>query len=351
MTTRGHGRERGRGEAREPALSEDDLVRRIRAAAAADRDGVRVGIGDDCAVLEPTPGARLVATTDLLIEDVHFRRRYAEAADIGWKSLAVNVSDIAAMGGRSRWALVALACPAATTPDEIDAFYEGALALGREHGVAIVGGDTSASPGGWFVNVTLLGEATRVLLRSTARPGDVIAVTGTLGRSAAGLAVLERDHAPAGLDAATLAEVTAAHLRPRPRAAEGRWLGGDNGVSAMMDLSDGLAIDLPRLCAASGVGATVEVDAVPIGAATRRVASALGRDALGWATGGGEDYELLVACAPEAFSRLAGGLAEATGTMVTRVGTFEPPGRVRFVDARGRDVEVARGFEHFVTGR
>ena len=329
-------------------IGEDDLVRRIRALAAVDREGVVVGIGDDCAVLGPTPGEQLIATTDLLIEDVHFRRRYAAPADVGWKALAVNISDIASKGARSRWALVALACPPATTGDEIDAFYEGMLSLARDHGVAVVGGDTSASPGGWFVNVTLLGEATRAVLRSTARPGDVVAVTGTLGRSAAGLAVLERDHAPAGIAAETLAEMTAAHLRPRPRAAEGRWLGTADGVTAMMDLSDGLAIDLPRLCTESRVGATVQVEAVPIAAGTRRVAAALDRDPLAWATGGGEDYELLVACAADAFPRLADGLAQATGTALTRVGHVERTGGVRFVDDRGRAIEVARGFEHFV---
>jgi thiamine-monophosphate kinase len=310
-----------------------------------------VGIGDDCAVLEPTPGAFLVATTDLLIEDVHFRRRWAEAADVGWKALAVNISDIASKGARPRWALVALACPAGTTPDEIDAFYEGMLSLARDHGVALVGGDTSSSPGAWFVNVMLLGEATRVVLRSTACPGDVVAVTGTLGRSAAGLAVLERVRAPRHVDPDTLAEMTAAHLRPQPRVAEGRWLGAADGVTAMMDLSDGLGIDLPRLCAESGVGATVEIDALPVAPGTRRVAAAVGRNALDWATGGGEDYELLVACAPEAFTRVAAGLQAATATTLTRVGRIEPARTVRFVDARGREVEVARGFEHFVTGR
>jgi thiamine-monophosphate kinase len=332
-------------------IGEDDLVRRIRAAAAADRDGVVVGIGDDCAVLGTTPGTQLIVTTDLLIEDVHFRRRYAEPADVGWKALAVNISDIACKGARSRWAVVGLACPAATTSDEIDAFYEGMLSIARELGIAIVGGDTSSSPSGWFVNVTLLGEATRAILRSTARPGDALAVTGTLGRSAAGLAVLERDHAPAGVDAATLAEMTAAHLRPRPRAAEGRWLGAADGVTAMMDLSDGLAIDLPRLCAESGAGATVQIDSVPVAPGTRQVAAAVDRDALAWATGGGEDYELLMACAPDAFPRLASGLLQATGTTLTRVGQIERGRDVRFVDRDGRAVEVARGFEHFVTGR
>jgi thiamine-monophosphate kinase len=332
-------------------IGEDDLVRRIRDATARDRDGVIVGIGDDCAVLEPTPGARLLAKTDLLIEDVHFRRRYAEPADVGWKALAVNLSDVASKGGRARWALVALACPATASPDEIEAFYEGMLALAREHGVAVVGGDTSASPGPWFVNVSLLGEATRPVLRSTAHPGDVVAVTGTLGRSAAGLAVLEREHAPVGLDVDILAEMTAAHLRPRPRVAEGRWLGAADGVTAMMDLSDGLAVDLPRLCGESRVGATVVVEALPIAAGTRRVAAAVGRDPLAWATGGGEDYELLVVCAADRFEGVAGGLARATGTVLTRIGTIGRAAAVRYVDGRGHDVKVARGFEHFVTGR
>jgi thiamine-monophosphate kinase len=201
------------------------------------------------------------------------------------------------------------------------------------------------------VNVTVLGEATRVLLRSTARPGNVIAVTGTLGRSAAGLAVLERDDAPVSVDPDTLAEMTAAHLRPRPRAAEGRWLGAADGVTAMMDLSDGLATDLGRLCLESGVGATVAVDALPISAGTHRVATAVDRDVRAWATGGGEDYELLVVTSPDAFARIAAGLADATGTRLTRIGTIDPGASIRFVDAQGRAVEVAPGFEHFVTGR
>ncbi|HYE92633.1 MAG TPA: thiamine-phosphate kinase [Terriglobales bacterium] len=332
-------------------IGEDDLVRRIRAAAAADRDGVIVGIGDDCAVLVTTPGTQLIAKTDLLIEDVHFRRHYATPADVGWKALAVNVSDLSAKGARSRWALVALACPGTTTPDEVDAFYEGLLALAREHGVAVVGGDTSSSPGGWFVNVSLLGEASRAVLRSTARVGDVVAVTGTLGRSAAGLALLERGAAPRGLDGGVVAAVTAAHLRPRPRVAEGRWLGAAEGVTAMMDLSDGLAIDLPRLCVESAVGAQVELDALPIAPGTREVAGAVERDALAWATGGGEDYELLLTCAPAAFARLAAGLADVTGTPLTRVGTITARSGVTFVDGDGRPVEVARGYEHFAAGR
>jgi thiamine-monophosphate kinase len=309
--------------------------------------GVRQSIGDDAAVLDPTPGAALVATTDLLLEDIHFRRRWAEPADIGWKALAVNVSDIAAMAATPRWALVALACAESTGREEIEAFYGGALALCDAYGVAIVGGDTSASPGGWIVNVMVLGEAAAPVLRSTARPGHVVAVTGSLGRSAAGLAVLERDAAPAGVSPALLAEVTGAHLRPRPRVVEARWLAAAGGLTAMMDLSDGLGTDLPRLVAESGVGATVRVAQLPIAPASEAVAAALDHDALAWATGGGEDYELLVTCERGAFARLSAGLAQTTGLALTAVGEITAGRGVRWIDAEGRDVAVAAGFEHF----
>ncbi|HEU5321935.1 MAG TPA: AIR synthase-related protein, partial [Methylomirabilota bacterium] len=188
-------------------------------------------------------------------------------------------------------------------------------------------------------------------LRAGARPGDAIAVTGPLGRSAAGLAVLERDRAPDGVDTAHLAAVTAAHLRPVPRVAEGAWLGAAGGVTAMMDLSDGLGIDLPRLAVESAVGARVDVDRLPLDAPTRAVADALGADALSWATGGGEDYELLLTCAPADLPRLAEGLGTRFGATLVAIGEIEPAGGgIRYVDGRGRPVAVAPGFEHF-TGR
>ena len=331
-------------------IAEQVVIRSIRRRAVP-AAGVTVGIGDDCAVLEPSPGRRLLATTDLLLEGVHFRRRYAEPADIGWKALAVNLSDVAAMGGQPRWALVALALPAETTPEEVDAFYEGALALASLHAVTIVGGDTTVSPDGWFVNVTLLGEAATPLRRAGARPGDAIAVTGPLGRAAAGLAVLEQTRAPEGIDASARAEVIAAHLRPRPRVMEGQWLGEAGQVTAMIDLSDGLATDLAHIAEESGVHCRVEIDRLPIDPSTRDVARTLGADALAWATGGGEDYELLLTCEPQALGRLQEGLERATGARLHAIGVVTAPGTgVGFVDARGHAVRAAAGFEHFVTG-
>jgi thiamine-monophosphate kinase len=322
-------------------------IRRLAAGGAA--RGVRVGIGDDCAVLTPTPGTLLVATTDLLLENVHFRRRWAEPADIGWKALAVNLSDIASMGADPRWALVALACPETTDDEEVEAFFEGMLALAALHDVAVVGGDTTASPAGWLVNVTLLAEtAAPPVLRSSARPGHVVAVTGRLGRSAAGLALLEAGAAPPEIDPPLRADLVDAHLRPRPRVAEGRWLAREGSVGAMMDLSDGLATDLQRLTAESGVGARIEVERLPIDPATRRVADGLGADPVAWATGGGEDYELLLTCPPAAFERLADGLtAVSAGARPTAIGEIVATPRVTYVDVRGREVPVRRGFEHF----
>jgi thiamine-monophosphate kinase len=337
---------------RPEVATERRLIEIIRQAAR-QAPGVRIGIGDDCAVLEPTAGSLLLATTDLLIEDVHFRRRWATPTDIGWKSLAVNVSDIAAMGGRPRWGLIALACPEDVTLEEAETFYAGVQALATEHDVAIVGGDTSSSPRGWVINVTLLGEAKRApLLRSTARAGDVIAVTGSLGRSAAGLGLLEASPAPAGITDDARADVTGAHLRPRPRTREGQWLSEAGAVTSMIDLSDGLATDLGHLCEESAVGARVELARIPVGASVREVARALGRDIVHWATGGGEDYELLLTCAPEAFERLAGGLTRATGTTLTAIGEMMPAAeRIRYLDACGEPVPIGPGFEHFVTGR
>jgi thiamine-monophosphate kinase len=312
--------------------------------------GVTVGIGDDCAVLQPTPGARLLVTTDLFLEDIHFRRRWAAPADVGWKSLAVNLSDVASMGGQPRWAVVALACPLGTPAADAEAFYDGALTLAATHGTAIVGGDTSVSPAGWLVNVTLVGEAVTPFLRSGARPGDIVALTGDLGASAAGLAVLEHPEAARTVSAATLDHVRRRHLRPAPRVAEGRWLAGAAGVSAMIDLSDGLTKDLGHVLEESGVGAEVHVDRLPVDGPTREVAAAFGTDPLAWATGGGEDYELLLTCAAAEFPRLADGLARATGTTLTALGRIvASPRELRLLDASGVAIAATPGFEHFAS--
>ncbi len=329
-------------------LGERGLIRRIRKTIGSDAPGVRVGIGDDAAVLVPTPGAWLLVTTDLVMEDVHFRRRSAGPADIGWKAMAVNLSDIAAMGGTPRFALVALACPEKTEVEEVDLFYKGLTAAAAPHGVRVVGGDTSASPAGWIANVTLLGEMmTSPRLRSDARPEDLIAVVGDLGRSAAGLATLEAETRP-DLPEDVLAEAAQAHLRPMARVSEGKWLGTATGVHALIDLSDGLATDLGHIAAESGVGARVELPRLPIAACTKAVATALRLDPIELAVSGGEDYELLFTADPAVMETLATGLRSATGATVTVIGEITTgSAKVEFLDAGGRAVEMGPGFDHF----
>jgi thiamine-monophosphate kinase len=267
--------------------------------------------------------------------------------------MAVNLSDIAGKGGQPLWALVGLALPAPADPAEVEALYEGMRRAAAPHGVAIVGGDTSVSPRGWFVNVTLLGEHLGVpRLRSAAKPGDAVAVTGTLGRSAAGLAALEAGRARLGtVRPETIEVVTAAHLRPTARVAEGRWFGAAAGVHAMMDCSDGLATDLGHICRESRVGARVELDRLPVDPAAREVAGALGADALSWATSGGEDFELLLTCERASVDALRDGLGRATGTALTVVGEIEAfnalEAGVTFLGAGGLRVPIPAGYEHF----
>jgi thiamine-monophosphate kinase len=330
-------------------LGELGLISRFRdACARPGAPGVQVGIGDDTAVLRLTPGASLLATTDLVIENVHFRRASSSPRDIGWKAMAVNLSDIAAMGGTPRWALVSLALTDASSVDDVDALYAGMQEAAAPHGVLIAGGDTSASPTGWVINVTVLGEHTGApRLRSMARPGDAVAVTGSVGRSAAGLAVLERGQ-PGAVDAAALDELTSAHRRPTARVAEGAWLGAQPSVHALMDCSDGVATDLGHVCRASGVAARIRVDRLPVSAAVRAAARALGVDPIAWAASGGEDYELLLTCEADAVRRLADGLRAATGTPLTAIGEIGSgsPG-IAWVDAAGAPVPVRAGYEHF----
>jgi len=324
------------------------LVRRIAAQSRAER--VEAGIGDDTAVLLPQPGARLLATTDVLVEDVHFRRVWAAPFDIGWKAMAVNLSDIAGKGGRPLWALVGLALNSPVELPDVEALYEGMRQAAAPHGVQIVGGDTSTSPRGWFIDVTLLGEHDgSPRLRSGAKPGDAVAVTGTLGRSAAGLAALEAGRSRlADVRPEALEVATRGHLRPTARVAEGRWLGAAGGVNAMMDCSDGLATDLAHICRDSGVGVRVALDRLPVDPAAREVAGALGADAIRWATSGGEDFELLLTCDPSSVPALRDGLRRATGTALTVVGEIEAlEAGVTFRDEAGQPVAVGPGYEHF----
>lgn len=304
-----------------------------------------IAIGDDAALWQPTPGYAEVLTTDALIEDVHFRLSTTSWEDLGWKALAENVSDIAAMGARPTRAFITLALKRGTRVADLESLYRGMAALARQHDLEIAGGDTVSSPV-TMLSVIVVGELRGDGLRRAAgRAGDLLAVTGVLGASAGGLAVLESG-GPALDDADALA-LAEAHRRPRPRVAEGLAL-AEADVRCGMDLSDGLLGDAGKLAYASGLSATLELDRLPLPPALER---RHGADARSLALAGGEDYELLVAAPPDVLDRAAARLRERGLASLTVVGRLETgePGQVRVLDAAGRPVPAPRGsWDHFV---
>jgi thiamine-monophosphate kinase len=315
------------------------------------RDGsaVGVGIGDDTALVNLSSGKRLLFTTDLMAEGVHFTRPSTSPEALGYKLAAVNVSDIAAMGGEPLFALLSIALPP-TVENPFPRRFRAGLAMGAgKFGFEIIGGDTTSSAGGIFVSLSLLGRlsGSRPLTRTGAGPGDLICVTGHLGASSLGLAaLLERD-----ADERTgLGGVIRRHLRPDPPLDWGKTLARRNLATAAMDLSDGLSTDLNRLCRESGVGAEVYHDTVPIRPFTRRAAALLGRPALESALHGGEEYELLFTVRPGAMKRVAAA-ARNLNVKVTPIGKIRQHRLVEQVSPEGeRSSFPPRGWRHFRGG-
>jgi thiamine-monophosphate kinase len=329
-------------------LSEDELVAAIARVVSAPAEGVRLGIGDDAALVDVRSG-ELALTCDTLVEGVHFERSLIAARDLGYKAVAVNLSDVASMGASPRYALTSLALSPEVDPAWVMEVYGGMVEACAEHAVSIVGGDLSRASE-VVISVTLVGEAPlgRAIRRSGAGPGERIAVTGSLGASAGGLLLgrSPREVLAEALTAGWGRELLRAHERPPARVGEGQTL-AQSGATAMMDLSDGIARDLPRLCRASDVGARIRSDAIPIAPQVTVLAKRLGHDALELALSGGEDYELLVVLRPGAFDEAAELLRERFGVALTEIGETTEDGIV-LVDAEGtsRPLEP-RGWDHF----
>jgi len=320
------------------AQSEFELIGRYFAKLGAERNDVRIGVGDDGAVVMPPASRELVIVTDSLVEGVHFPPGSA-AASIGHRAFAVNLSDLAAMGAEPAWALLALTLPRA---DEawLAQFSRAAGDLCRRHGVALVGGDTTRGP--LNINVTMAGIVPIgvALERTGGQPGDAIFVTGSPGDSAAGLALEQgRLHVPDAMSAQILRD---RFLFPTPRCDVGLALRGL--ASACIDVSDGLGGDLEKLCAASGCGAEVDAAALPLSDA---LAGAVGRElAREYALTGGEDYELLFTVPPARLGAMTAAIARGLGP-VTRIGSLVSGNGVR-VFARGGVMQFSgSGFDHF----
>jgi thiamine-monophosphate kinase len=292
-----------------------------------------VGIGDDCAVLRLAEGSETLVTTDFSLEGVHFRRPWHPPESVGHRCLARGFSDIAAMGGTPLAVFLSLALPAKLEQRWVERFMRGLLRLARRHGAVLAGGDTAASPGGVMADVVVVGAvpAGGAILRSGARPGDLIYVTGTLGAAAA----ITR-HFLAHPRARLAPGKHARHFFPAPRIAVGEYLREHRLATAMIDVSDGLSTDVGHICDESGVGARVYADAIP------RLPGAAGMEL---ALNGGEDYELLFTARPR--KRVASQIA---GVTVARVGEITRERRVVLVQ-EGRERPLPpRGWQHFAGG-
>lgn len=277
-------------------IGEFELIGRIAAVSAAP-EGM-TGIGDDCAILPQRDGMDTLVSTDMLVEGTHFLLGDAAPSDLGWKSAVVNISDIAAMGGRPAGTFLSIAVPPGVDSAWVDKFMAGYSAACSKYGAPLLGGDTVGSPDRLCINVTVLGQCPSgtAVLRSGARPGDLVCVTGCLGDSAGGLEVILR-----GLDRSGPAGVLVErHYLPRPRVDEGVALAACPGVHAMMDISDGVDSDLRHILEASGVGARLDAALLPVSEELRRFCAREGLDAAFLAARGGEDYELLFTMDPDA---------------------------------------------------
>ncbi|MFC2017536.1 thiamine-phosphate kinase [Chloroflexota bacterium] len=303
-----------------------------------------IGIGDDAAVWHGDDSIQL-ATVDSFIQDVHFSLGIASWSELGWKALAVNLSDIAAMGGVPRYALVSLALPDHTEVEDVTTLYKGMIELAQQSGVAIVGGDTSSTPQ-IAITITVFGNSSgqdkHILIRSAAKPGEKIAVTGELGAAAAGWEIFTKK---LQFDPEVTAPLKRAFLHPHPRINEGQIL-VEQGVKTAIDISDGLISDLSHICKASQVSARIEVDHVPIQPAVK---ANFGDRALELALSGGEDYELLFTASTEVIDKVR----MSASCPITVIGEIiaDKLGEITLLDSKGNRFDLHKaGWEHFATG-
>jgi thiamine-monophosphate kinase len=325
-------------------LGEFRFIDRVKQGCLMRPEGVVKAIDDDCCVFR-TPERKVnLLTTDMLVEDVHFLRDAIPPFTLGRKSIAVNISDIAAMGGEPGEAVISLAVPQTVEVDYLDEFYEGMRSMCREFHVNILGGDTTSSPQHLVINIALTGWAAEdeVLYRDGARPGDIVFLAGHVGSSAAGL-----DIVLAKRDFAGKQELLDAHFDPRPQVREGRIIAGLKAAHSMIDVSDGVASDLGHICRQSGVGAVLDWENIPVTETFRRYCAEFRSDSEKLALHVGEDYVLLGTHPEKSAARLKSAL-ETEGCKYFSIGRIvEGPGiRLKMADGALKSIE-ARGYDHF----
>ncbi len=310
---------------------------------------MEVGIGDDCAVIRLSDDLKLLVTTDLLVENVHFLRNATYPEMLGRKSLAVNLSDIAAMGGTPHSFYISVAIPENLEEDFLDRFRDGMAEIASEYEVDLLGGDTTASPEHLFINITLLGWAQKgkYLPRNGAKPGDIIQVSGPLGNSAGGLYTRLNQ-----INSTVYEPLRNAHDNPAPRIEAGKALAEINAVSSMIDISDGIAQDLGHICSESRVGAVVNIERIPVDDLLSRLAVESNISVYPWVLAGGEDYELCWTVHPDSSDEALDAAARAGAPSPRSIGRIVEHGEVQFC-LNGRRYDLPqKGWDHFRrTGR
>ena len=330
-------------------FSEDELLAAIRRLLSEETPGVRVGPGDDAAVVD-MGWQSAVLTADMLVEGVHFDRSTISARDLGYKAVVVNVSDVAAMGGSPRYGLVSLGLPPDADVAWVVELYGGIRDAAGEYAMSVVGGDTARADR-VVVAVAVTGEVPKdaAVTRAGARPGDRIVVTGSLGGAAGGLHLSRAPASEMGsaLTSAWGRDLLAAQFRPVARVGEGQTL-AQRGATAMMDISDGLSLDLSRLCRESGVAATIRLVDIPVAAGLTELVDLVHVEPLDLALSGGEDYELLATLPAPVVSRARDQLRERFGTTLTDIGEIRQGEGLVAVDAEGAERPLEpKGWDHF----
>lgn len=309
--------------------------------------GVIKGIGDDCAVFGPSSGLVLLFTTDMLVEGIHFLKNRITFYQLGWKVIAVSLSDIAAMGGRPLVSLISLAIPVEMDVEVIQEFYRGMKDICKHYDLNIVGGDTVASPDRLVINVSVIGDAkeNEVLYRSGARPGDKIYVTGNVGDSSAGLKILKNEISPPKFIGSYFIK---AHNKPKPLIETGRIIAGSGLASAMIDLSDGLLSDLGHICKESGVGALLFSEKIPLSSELKHLASYVDVNPFDLALSGGEDYQLLLTVPEAKTQEIEHLLKDSSLSSLYFIGEIKEGQGIRMVNDDGlvEDLDT-KGFNHF----
>ncbi len=327
-------------------LGEFGFIKKISKDCIIRPENVVKGIGDDAAVFKVPEGELTLVTTDLLVERVHFLSDSVSGENLGHKALAVNLSDIAAMGGTAGEAFISIALPDNIPLDYIENIYRGMKGLAAEYGVNLLGGDTTSSKTDLIINITVTGtaEKDKVLFRHTAKPGDIIFSTGYLGDSRAGLKIILDNIKP---ESGELEELLSAHLLPKPYLNEGRFLAGRKGVHAAIDVSDGLSSDLGHILEESNAGAILYGDSIPVSENLKFFCSKYNCDTLEFALNGGEDYTLLCTVSPDLVKSVSDDYLKNFNCPLFQIGEITGTPGMKLVTPEGVSQNICpEGWDH-----